>query len=84
MSSNNNPTGIEAAIEMYRRRLRENREMEDKMNETKKEHEALSKQADKSDDHLKMVQNTGQFIAEILKAFPDDKYIVKTVMALVI
>ena len=42
MSSNNNPTGIEAAIEMYRRRLRENREMEDKMNETKKEHEALS------------------------------------------
>ena len=49
------------------------------MNETKKEHEALSKQADKSDDHLKMVQNTGQFIAEILKAFPDDKYIVKTV-----
>ena len=79
MSSNNNPTGIEAAIEMYRRRLRENREMEDKMNETKKEHEALSKQADKSDDHLKMVQNTGQFIAEILKAFPDDKYIVKTV-----
>ena len=79
MSSNNNPTGIEAAIEMYRRRLRENREMEDKMNETKKEQEALSKQADKSDDHLKMVQNTGQFIAEILKAFPDDKYIVKTV-----
>jgi hypothetical protein len=26
-----------------------------------------------------MIQNTGQFIAEVLKAFPDDKYIVKTV-----
>ena len=66
-------------IDLYRRRLRENWEMEEKMKETKKEHETLLKQADKTEDHLNMVQNTGQFIGEILKAFPDDKYIVKTI-----
>ena len=79
MSSNNPNTERDKAIELYRKRLREKKEMEEKMNETRKEHQNLSKQADKSDEHLKMVQNTGQFIGEILKAFPDDKYIVKTV-----
>ena len=79
MSSNNPNTERDKAIELYRKRLRENKEMEEKMNETRKEHQNLSKQADKSDEHLKMVQNTGQFIGEILKAFPDDKYIAKTV-----
>jgi 26S proteasome regulatory subunit T4 len=66
-------------IELYRRRLKENKEMEAKMNETRKEHQELSKQADKTDEHLTMVQNTGQYVGEILKSFPDDKYIVKTV-----
>ena len=58
MSSNNDPnTEKRKALELYRSRLRENREMEEKMNEIKKEYDSLSKQADKSDDHLKMVQN---------------------------
>ena len=69
----------EKLLTLYRRRLTENHDMETKMNETRKEHETLSKQADKTDDHLKMIQNTGQFIGEILKSFPDDKYIVKTI-----
>ena len=69
----------EELLTLYRRRLTENHDMETKMNETRKEHETLSKQADKTDDHLKMIQNTGQFIGEILKSFPDDKYIVKTI-----
>ena len=73
------PTTLEGMIELYRKRLKENKDMEEKMNETKKEHEDLSKQADKSDEHLTMIQNTGQHIAEILKAFPDDKYIIKTI-----
>ena len=73
------PTTKEEMLKLYRKRLKENKDMEAKMNETKKEHEELSKQADKTDDHLKMVQNTGQHVAEILKSFPDDKYIIKTV-----
>ena len=80
MTSNNDQDAERnRALELYRRRLRENWEMEEKMKETKKEHETLSKQVDKTEDHLNMVQNTGQFIGEILKAFPDDKYIVKTI-----
>ena len=77
MTSNNDER--EKLLTLYRRRLTENHDMETKMNETRKEHETLSKQADKTDDHLKMIQNTGQFIGEILKSFPDDKYIVKTI-----
>ena len=73
------PQTKEEMIELYRRRLKENKEMEAKMNETRKEHQELSKQADKTDEHLTMVQNTGQYVGEILKSFPDDKYIVKTV-----
>ena len=69
----------EKLLTLYHKRLTENHDMETKMNETRKEHETLSKQADKTEDHLKMIQNTGQFIGEILKSFPDDKYIVKTV-----
>ena len=69
----------EKLLTLYHKRLTENHDMETKMNETRKEHETLSKQADKTEDHLKMIQNTGQFIGEILKSFPDDKYIVKTI-----
>ena len=66
-------------IDLYRRRFVENIDFEEKMNDIKKEHTSLSKQADKSDDYQKIIQNTGQFIGEILKSFPDDKYIVKTI-----
>ena len=73
------PTDREKMIELYRKRLKENKDMEAKMLEIKKEHEELSKKADKTDEHLKMVQCIGQHIGEILKSFEDDKYIVKTV-----
>ena len=66
-------------VKLYKKRLEENLDMEAKMKDTQKEHDDLSKQADKTDEHLKMVQNTGQHIAELLKSFPDDKYIVKTI-----
>ena len=73
------PTNKDEMIKLYRKRLRENKDMEEKMKETKKEYDELSKLADKTDDHLKMIQNTGQHIGEVLKAFPDDKYIIKTI-----
>ena len=38
MSSNNPNTERDKAIELYRKRLRENKEREEKMNETRKEH----------------------------------------------
>ena len=72
------PNNKEDLVKLYKKRLEENLDMEAKMKDTQKEHDDLSKQADKTDEHLKMVQNTGQHIAELLKSFPDDKYIVKT------
>ena len=77
--TSNNDIERQKVLSLYRQRLKENYDMEKKMQETRKEHETLSKEADKLEDHLKMVQNTGQFIGEILKSFPDDKYIVKTI-----
>ena len=79
MSTGANDPERKRVLDLYIRRLQENFDMEEKMEEMKKEHANLSKQAEKSEEHLQMIQNTGQFIAEVLKAFPDDKYIVKTV-----
>ena len=73
------PNNKEDLVKLYKKRLEENLDMEAKMKDTQKEHDDLSKQADKTDEHLSMVQNTGQYVGEILKAFPDDKYIVKTI-----
>lgn len=78
-TGNNQNTERQKLIDLYKKRLKENFDMENMMLKTKKDHTALSKEADKSEEHLKMIQNNGQFIGEILKSFPDDKYIVKTV-----
>ena len=78
-TGNNEAQERQRLIDLYRRRLVENMDFEEKMNDIRKEHTTLSKQADKSDDYQKIIQNTGQFIGEILKSFPDDKYIVKTI-----
>ena len=47
------PTTKDKMIELYRKRLKENKDMEAKKEETKKEYDELSKLADKTDDHLK-------------------------------
>ena len=78
-TGNNEAQERQKLIDLYRRRLVENMDFEEKMNEIRKEHTELSKKADKSDEYQKIIQNTGQFIGEILKSFPDDKYIVKTI-----
>ena len=73
----NKPVTKEDFLKVYEQRLKENKEMEAKMEEIRKEHKELEKKADRSDDHVKMIQNTGQYIGEILKNLPDEKYIVK-------
>jgi 26S proteasome regulatory subunit T4 len=64
---------------LYEKRLRENKDMENKRNETKKEFIQLRDEADKTDEYLKTIQNTGQLIGEILKKIDEDKYICKLV-----
>ena len=79
MSSSTYPTTKEGLMILYEKRLRENKEMENKRNETKKEFIQLRDEADKTDEYLKTIQNTGQLIGEILKKIDEDKYICKLV-----
>jgi len=79
MSSSTYPTTKEELMKLYEKRLRENKEMENKRNETKKEFIQLRDEADKTDEYLKTIQNTGQLIGEILKKIDEDKYICKLV-----
>ena len=77
MTANNDEK--EKLISLYSTRLRENHQMEKRMQEMRIERDNAVKQSQKSEDHLKMINNNGQFIGEILKSVPDDKYIIKTV-----
>ena len=79
MSSSTYPTTKEGLMVLYEKRLRENKDMENKRNETKKEFIQLRDEADKTDEYLKTIQNTGQLIGEILKKIDEDKYICKLV-----
>jgi len=79
MSSSSYPTTKEGLMLLYEKRLRENKEMENKRDETKKEFIQLRNEAEKTDEHLKTIQNTGQLIGEILKKIDEDKYICKLV-----
>ena len=79
MSSSRYPTTKEGLMILYEKRLRENKDMENKRNETKKEFIKLRDEADKTDEYLKTIQNTGQLIGEILKKIDEDKYICKLV-----
>jgi 26S proteasome regulatory subunit T4 len=79
MSSSTYPTTKEGLMILYEKRLRENKDMENKRNETKKEFVQLRDEADKTDEYLKTIQNTGQLIGEILKKIDEDKYICKLV-----
>ena len=79
MSSSTYPTTKEGLMILYEKRLRENKDMENKRNETKKEFIQLRDEADKTDEYLKTIQNTGQLIGEILKKIDEDKYICKLV-----
>lgn len=74
---NSYPNNKEELLALYERRLKENKAMENKMNEKRIEHEKLRKKADKSEDNLKIIQNNGQLMGEILRPMDDDKYITK-------
>ena len=64
---------IEKCIQKYK----EANEIKEKVFRVKAEHAEKSKNADKIEENLKSLQNTGQLIGEILKYMDDDKYIVK-------
>ncbi|MCQ2816045.1 MAG: 26S protease regulatory subunit [archaeon] len=71
------PDNKDELIQLYAKRLRESKEMEYKMNTVKENHTKVKKDAKKSEDRLKIIQNTGKYIGEVLKQMDDEKYIIK-------
>lgn len=74
------PTGQnprEQALEQYRKRMKEHKELSAKLKQMSEESKTLSKEFDKSENDLKALQSVGQIVGEVLKQLTEDKFIVK-------
>lgn len=66
------------AINKYRRKYLEHKEIETRVRKLREEVNNLDKQIEKTENDLKAVQNVGQIIAEVLKRLDADRFIVKS------
>ncbi|EFO83991.1 CRE-RPT-4 protein [Caenorhabditis remanei] len=78
------PTGPEVvvdertkALNNYRRKLAECRDIEQKLKDLRKKESELTKQFDKSENDIKSLQSVGQIVGEVLKQLSEEKFIVK-------
>uniref|UniRef100_A0A182N5E1 AAA+ ATPase domain-containing protein n=1 Tax=Anopheles dirus TaxID=7168 RepID=A0A182N5E1_9DIPT len=67
----------EKALEDYRKKLLEHKEVESRLKEVRESLKELTKQFDKSENDLKALQSVGQIVGEVLKQLTEDKFIVK-------
>lgn len=67
----------EKALEDYRRRLKEHKELSAKLKQMSEESKTLSKEFEKSENDLKALQSVGQIVGEVLKQLTEEKFIVK-------
>ena len=67
----------ERALENYRRKLVEHRELEAKLKKERQAEQKLNKDFEKSEDDLKALQSVGQIVGEVLKQLTEEKFIVK-------
>ncbi|KAL5474716.1 hypothetical protein EMCRGX_G026703 [Ephydatia muelleri] len=66
------------ALEDYRKKLIEHRELDTKLKKMREELKELSKTYEKSEDDLKSLQSgVGQLVGEVLRQLTEDKFIVK-------
>ncbi len=73
MKANKYPDNHSELVSLYLNRLKENKDLEAKLKTLRVEANSMSKQADKLEDNLKAIQNTGQLIGEILKKIDSEK-----------
>lgn len=74
------PTALnprEKALEDYRKKLKEHKEISAKLKQMSEESRKLMKEFDKSENDLKALQSVGQIVGEVLKQLTEDKFIVK-------
>jgi 26S proteasome regulatory subunit T4 len=72
-TQNRQPDTFESLMDTYVNRLKENKEMETRLKSTRQEFNTMRIEADKLEDNLKAIQNSGQLIGEILKNIDTDK-----------
>jgi len=65
------------AIEEFKKRLNEYREVETRLKELRQEEKKLKRDFDKSENDLKALQSVGQIVGEVLKQLTEDNFIVK-------
>lgn len=71
------PDPRDAAVQAYRRKFLEHRDIETKVKTLRLDLNSSNKQYDKTEDDLKAVQNVGQIIGEVLKQLDAERFIVK-------
>jgi 26S proteasome regulatory subunit T4 len=74
-TGNKLPETQEGLLELYISRLKENKEMQTRLKGVRSEFHAMRNEADKLEDNLKAIQNSGQLIGEILKKLEHEKCI---------
>merc|ERR1739847_227796 len=67
----------EKALESYKKKLMEHREMDAKLKKMRGECRDLTEQYDKSENDLKALQSVGQIVGEVLRQLTEEKFIVK-------
>lgn len=67
----------ERALNEYRRKLMEHREMDDKLKKMREEFRDNANKYDKSENDLKALQSVGQIVGEVLRQLTEEKFIVK-------
>ena len=67
----------ERALENYRRKLVEHRELEAKLKKERQAEQKLNKDFEKSEDGLKALQSVGQIVGEVARRLTEDKFIVQ-------
>jgi 26S proteasome regulatory subunit T4 len=72
-TSNRLPETHEGLLELYISRLKEHREMEARLKGVRLEFNSMRNEADKLEENLKAIQNSGQLIGEILKKLEHEK-----------
>lgn len=67
----------ERALQNYRRKLQETRQLEAKLKATRQKEKDLQRDYEKSENDLKALQSVGQIVGEVLKQLTEEKFIVK-------
>jgi len=77
MASQNEEQRKQAALQGYRKKLLEHKEIDSKVRAARESLKTLKKDYEKTEDDLKALQSVGQIIGEVLKQLDEERFIVK-------